>query len=656
MEPEDIYFDDHPSLSASLEDFEENNHNNRNNDSTNNARYIPRPPFTIPSQHSGFRSDDSTNHDNDDVDIDIDLDANPDLDADLTSSTSPWSPPGAKHHHKHPGSAWYRHQPYRDADREHFKHLKPGPQLVATTSRSSPARSSRDPSPQYEDAVEGKAEPVVSGRHPLDADLTIPANIPLPPGTDSPLKGRSPSPDRDEGVGEQEGPALNNYIRFALRAEVQHREPFVALFSYIRQKLDSITKTRASTTLSVVIALISITTLRALFLPPVPPPVPDLVKLSGLARSFEPLIYYSENGVQQIGTLQETGVAVWDLGESVRSTNMTSAPIIVRELDELSESLKSLSLELTRFFANVDADIDSILIVMDWAKRELSALSSSHHASNNLLSIVFENIHSLLSRLGALDRIEDADTGAKVPTQFGSIVTTIFGKTSTQRTISTLTHTFTEFLNVLEDSINTELTHSTALFTLFESIDRQFLNLQRTVARESDAQERAEDEMLGSLWAKIVGANAALVRKYEKNKRLLGDVRERTVANKYLITNHRGQLLTLKVGLETLRRKLVSPIVAVGSSGGGGGSVLKGLAGEEGGRGGVGGGSGSGAGDGEGSMVDFVVQGQIRGLEGAYEYLREVRERQKAKLMEMVYGAGARRGSGNVLAGVTGDD
>jgi coenzyme F420-reducing hydrogenase delta subunit len=34
-------------------------------------------------------------------------------------------------------------------------------------------------------------------------------------------------------------------------------------------------------------------------------------------------------------------------------------------------------------------------------------------------------------------------------------------------------------------------THSTALFALFESIDRQFLNLQRTVVRESDAQERA---------------------------------------------------------------------------------------------------------------------------------------------------------------------
>lgn len=95
-----------------------------------------------------------------------------------------------------------------------------------------------------------------------------------------------------------------------------------------------------------------------LFAPSGPQPVPDLVKVAGLAKAFEPLIYYSENGISQIGDLQATGVAVWDLGESVRGTNMTSAPIIVKELDELSESLKVLSIELTRFFADVDGDVD----------------------------------------------------------------------------------------------------------------------------------------------------------------------------------------------------------------------------------------------------------------------------------------------------------
>lgn len=110
--------------------------------------------------------------------------------------------------------------------------------------------------------------------------------------------------------------------------------------------------------MAALVVLLSITTLQTIVAPATPLPVPDLVKVAGLARAFEPLIFYSENGVTQISDLQATGVAVWDLGESVRSTNMTSAPIIVRELDDLSESLKTLSIELTKFFANVDGDVD----------------------------------------------------------------------------------------------------------------------------------------------------------------------------------------------------------------------------------------------------------------------------------------------------------
>lgn len=460
-----------------------------------------------------------------------------------------------------------------------------------------------------------------------------------------------------------------------MRAEVQHREPFVAFFNYIGKKIDSMTQNRSTTLLSVIIALLSVTFLRALFLPPIPLPVPDLVKLSGFARSFEPLIYYSENGVQHIGTLQETGVAVWDLGESVRGSNMTSAPIIVRDLDELSESLKALSLELTRFFANVDADIDSILIVMEWAKRELEAVSSQ--PPTTLSAVVFDNIHSVLHRLGALETIPntninssninststsqdsdgDSGSGLPVPTRLGTIVTAIFGTTRSQRTHRTLTHAFTELVSVLEECINSELTHSTALFVLFEAIDRQFLNLQRTVVRESNAQERAEGEMLSSLWTRVLGPDAALLRKYEKNKQLLASVRQRTVANKHLLMDHRGRLLSLKVNLETLRRKLVSPLLrrndsvnfslfgrGGGGSGGGGSHESLPSAGLHHGHGPS---SSPSAADRKSlTAVDVVVEGQIRGLDGAYDYLRGVREKQKAKLMEMVYGAGRRSGNG----------
>ena len=144
-----------------------------------------------------------------------------------------------------------------------------------------------------------------------------------------------------------------------MRAEVQHRtEPFEVAYYFLKTRFENMTKSWYSFCTSMFVIFLSFLALRTLFQPGVPPPVPDLVKVAGLAKAFEPLIFYSENGVQQIGDLQATGVAVWDLGESVRSTNMTSAPIIVKELDDLSDSLKTLAIELTRFFANVDGDVD----------------------------------------------------------------------------------------------------------------------------------------------------------------------------------------------------------------------------------------------------------------------------------------------------------
>lgn len=373
----------------------------------------------------------------------------------------------------------------------------------------------------------------------------------------------------------------------------------MAFFNFLRYKIDTVTKTRSSTLLTIVVSLLSISLLRILFVPAVPAPVPDLVKLSTLAKSFEPVIFYSENGYSQIIALQETSVAVWDLGESVRSASISSAPLIVESLDELSETLKTLGLELTRFFADVDSDVDSILIVMDWAKRELAGMSSVQGTSINTL--VFDHIHGLLNRGGLL---EDARGS---PTKVGEILTRVMGTSSPQRTRATLTRTFHEFLSVLEESINNELTHSTALFSLFESIDRQFLNLQRTVVRESDTQERLESDLLSTLWTRVMGGNASMLRKYEKNKQLLLDLRARTVSNKHLIMEHHGRLQTLKVNLETLRKKLISPLVRRNDS----------------------------------ITIDSVsvVGDQIHALEGTYEYLKRVRQTQKSKLMSMIYGA-----------------
>jgi hypothetical protein len=241
---------------------------------------------------------------------------------------------------------------------------------------------------------------------------------------------------------------------------------------------------------------------------------------------------------------------------------------------------------------------DSILIVMEWAKRELTQLSQ---ASLNSVSSAFENVHSILCRVGIFENDDGNATG------IGRLFTDLFGQTRAQRTQRTLQRTFNEFLGVMEDSINAELTHSIALFDLFESIDRQFLNLQRTVVREFNQQEREEGEFLSSLWTRVMGPNAVSMRKYEKNRRLLESVREKTVRNKHVLVEHNGKLLSLKASLETLRKKLVSPLVR--------GNVTSTLS----------------------------VKEQIAGLDGTYVHLKNVREQQKGKLMEMIYGAGARK-------------
>ncbi len=235
---------------------------------------------------------------------------------------------------------------------------------------------------------------------------------------------------------------------------------------------------------------------------------------------------------------------------------------------------------------------------MEWAKRELAQISALPITS---FTSAFDNVHGLLCRIGVLE------TPAGSPTAVGKVVRDLFGQSTPQRTKATLQRTFNEFLGVLEESINTELTYSTALFALFEAIDQQFLNLQRTVIRETDAQEREEGELLSSLWTRVIGANASRLRKFEKNRLLLGSVRDRTVRNKHVLVDHNGKLLQLKSNLEILRKKLVSPLVRSNDS-----STLS-------------------------------VEDQIRGLDGTYEHLRAVRERQKAKLLEMLYGVGSRR-------------
>lgn len=450
----------------------------------------------------------------------------------------------------------------------------------------------------------------------------------LPTGSMSPEKGRTPEPGHGEDDtvtkmksadgspmksatvrdGQQARESMmasmspeaarDNYIRFVIRADVQQRtEPIEAAITFVRTRFQTVTKSWGNIIVSAMVALLSISAVRSLFQPAAQRPVPDLVKVAGLARSFEPLIYYSENSVAQVGDLQATGVAVWDLGESVRSSNMTSAPIIVKSLDDLSDQLKTLAIELTKFFANVDGDIDGILIVMDWARRELTQIQA---IPSPPLSTAFANIHNILCAAGVF---ENPTTGS--PTRLGNIATSVFGMSHPQRTRATLQRTFTEFLGVLEEAIESELEHSLNLFRLFEAIDQQFLNLARTVVRESSLQDEKHTDLLSSLWTRMLGPKASEVKKYERNRMLLQNVREKTVRNKGILVEHNGKLLALKANLDNLRRKLVSPLVrSINSS-------------------------------------TLTLEEQIRGLEDVGGYLEGVRTKQKGKLMEMLYGSGS---------------
>ncbi|KAK0704165.1 hypothetical protein B0T21DRAFT_387907 [Apiosordaria backusii] len=392
---------------------------------------------------------------------------------------------------------------------------------------------------------------------------------------------RSPTPKPEEEI-------ADNYIRFAVRAEVQHRtEPIDATINFFRRISHAIMRSKSSMFLSLLVAILSYTAMRSLTQPAAIRPVPDLVKVAGVARSLEPLIYYSENGAAQVNELQATGVAVWDLGESIRSSNLTSAPIIVKSLDELGDSLKVLALELTKFFANVDGDIDGILITMSWARRELSTLSSSPTSTTSSLQ------SNLLNNLLSLP-----------------FFSPLFGPSQTQLTHSTLQRTFTELLTVLEEAVNSELSHSLSIFALFESIDHQFLNLARTVVRESSQQERLHDDLLASLWVRLLGAKKGELAKFERNRELLKDIREKTVRNKGVLVEHNQKLLALKASLESLRRKLVSPLVR---------SV---------------------------NTSTLTLEEQVRGLEEVGGYLEGVRRRQKGRVMEMLYGSGS-GGSGS---------
>lgn len=230
---------------------------------------------------------------------------------------------------------------------------------------------------------------------------------------------------------------------------------------------------------------------------------------------------------------------------------------------------------------------------MDWAKMHLNRLQNAPPPSS--LSSAYDNIHNMLCEAHIL---EDA---SGTPTALGTLATFVFGLSNPQREQRMVQLLFNEFLTILEDSVREELRHSVNLYGLFNTIDQHFLNLARTVARESSAQEELHSDMLASLWVRILGTRAAELRKFEQNRILLRDVRDKTVRNKGILVNHHSKLLSLQTSLEGLRTRLISPLV-------------------------------------RGANASILTLGdQIDGLSGVRDHLSEIRRLQKGKVMETLF-------------------
>jgi hypothetical protein len=145
-------------------------------------------------------------------------------------------------------------------------------------------------------------------------------------------------------------------VRFAIRGETLFRTaPIEETISACASGVHIFTRSRINIFTTIATLLISWLLLQ----PWTATLIPDVANVAGMAKQFEPLMYASENVIPRSRELAEASIAVQDLGESVRATNMSASTVIIDQLDDLGDSLKMLSEKITSFFTNVDGDMDS---------------------------------------------------------------------------------------------------------------------------------------------------------------------------------------------------------------------------------------------------------------------------------------------------------
>jgi DNA polymerase III gamma/tau subunit len=237
-----------------------------------------------------------------------------------------------------------------------------------------------------------------------------------------------------------------------------------------------------------------------------------------------------------------------------------------------------------------------ILVTMEWTRRELQSIQGP---KIGMIDTVICNVHGGLSKVGVLER-----NGS--PTTIGRIVTDVLGHTRQQRSKDTIQRTFDHLLSTLENNIANELARADNLFQIFESVDRQFQILHRSVAQEEDSLANKKDEFLASMWRKNI-KNKMQIKKYEKNLKLLKDVRSSTLTNKFELKSHIQIIRSVKDQLDKTRRNLISPLIRRAQSN------------------------------------SFGLEQQVLELSNTYGLLKDVRDVQKKKVLQQLYAGSGKR-------------
>lgn len=210
-----------------------------------------------------------------------------------------------------------------------------------------------------------------------------------------------------------------------------------------------------------------------------------------------------------------------------------------------------------------------------------------------MIDNVIGNVHGALGKTGILEQNGE-------PTAVGKVVNDVVGQTTQQRSKATLQRTFDYLLSTLEENITNELARADVLFQLFESVDRQFHNLHRSVAKEEDSLATKMDEFLASMWRSTIG-NKLKIKKYEKNLKLLKSVRASTLSNKSELKSHIQIIHSVKDQLDKARKNLISPLIRRAQSN------------------------------------SFGLEQQLADLSGTYGFLKGLRETQKHKVLQQLW-------------------